>query len=110
MNATLLWVALGLGQEGRVEHVLQVLANLRQAGRRRIARRTRGQPLLHPRRPVGRHGLRRTEHAQQEIQQFAEALAAEVDARLDRELGQLEFNRRVLAQAEDTTVPLLERP
>ncbi len=28
---------------------------------------------------------------------------------LNRELGQLEFNRRVLAQAEDTTVPLLER-
>jgi polyphosphate kinase len=28
---------------------------------------------------------------------------------LNRELGQLEFNYRVLAQAEDTTVPLLER-
>ena len=28
---------------------------------------------------------------------------------LNRELGQLEFNRRVLAQAEDATVPLLER-
>ncbi|MBI5429550.1 MAG: polyphosphate kinase 1 [Nitrosomonadales bacterium] len=28
---------------------------------------------------------------------------------LNRELGQLEFNRRVLAQAEDTGVPLLER-
>ncbi|MGA7594940.1 MAG: RNA degradosome polyphosphate kinase, partial [Gallionella sp.] len=28
---------------------------------------------------------------------------------LNRELGQLEFNRRVLAQAEDTTIPLLER-
>jgi len=28
---------------------------------------------------------------------------------LNRELGQLEFNRRVLAQAEDTSVPLLER-
>jgi len=28
---------------------------------------------------------------------------------LNRELGQLEFNRRVLAQAEDKTVPLLER-
>ena len=28
---------------------------------------------------------------------------------LNRELGQLEFNHRVLAQAEDTTVPLLER-
>ena len=29
---------------------------------------------------------------------------------LNRELGQLEFNRRVLAQAEDSSVPLLERP
>ncbi len=28
---------------------------------------------------------------------------------LNRELGQLEFNRRVLAQAEDTGIPLLER-
>ena len=28
---------------------------------------------------------------------------------LNRELGQLEFNRRVLAQAEDAAVPLLER-
>jgi polyphosphate kinase len=28
---------------------------------------------------------------------------------LNRELGQLEFNRRVLAQAEDATIPLLER-
>jgi polyphosphate kinase len=28
---------------------------------------------------------------------------------LNRELGQLEFNRRVLAQAEDTAIPLLER-
>jgi polyphosphate kinase len=28
---------------------------------------------------------------------------------LNRELGQLEFNRRVLAQAEDTRIPLLER-
>ncbi|HEX5363684.1 MAG TPA: polyphosphate kinase 1 [Gallionella sp.] len=28
---------------------------------------------------------------------------------LNRELGQLEFNRRVLAQAEDSSVPLLER-
>ncbi|HET7833936.1 MAG TPA: polyphosphate kinase 1 [Gallionella sp.] len=28
---------------------------------------------------------------------------------LNRELGQLEFNRRVLAQAEDTSIPLLER-
>ena len=28
---------------------------------------------------------------------------------LNRELGQLEFNRRVLAQAEDPTIPLLER-
>jgi polyphosphate kinase len=28
---------------------------------------------------------------------------------LNRELGQLEFNRRVLAQAEDPSVPLLER-
>jgi len=28
---------------------------------------------------------------------------------LNRELGQLEFNQRVLAQAEDTTIPLLER-
>ena len=28
---------------------------------------------------------------------------------LNRELGQLEFNHRVLAQAEDTTIPLLER-
>jgi len=28
---------------------------------------------------------------------------------LNRELGLLEFNRRVLAQAEDATVPLLER-
>ncbi len=28
---------------------------------------------------------------------------------LNRELGQLEFNRRVLAQAEDANVPLLER-
>jgi len=28
---------------------------------------------------------------------------------LNRELGQLEFNRRVLAQAEDASVPLLER-
>ena len=28
---------------------------------------------------------------------------------LNRELGQLEFNRRVLAQAEDAGVPLLER-
>ncbi|HEX5338946.1 MAG TPA: polyphosphate kinase 1 [Gallionella sp.] len=28
---------------------------------------------------------------------------------LNRELGQLEFNRRVLAQAEDVSVPLLER-
>ncbi len=28
---------------------------------------------------------------------------------LNRELGQLEFNQRVLAQAEDVTIPLLER-
>jgi len=28
---------------------------------------------------------------------------------LNRELGQLEFNRRVVAQAEDDTIPLLER-
>lgn len=28
---------------------------------------------------------------------------------LNRELGQLEFNRRVLAQAEDASIPLLER-
>jgi polyphosphate kinase len=28
---------------------------------------------------------------------------------LNRELGQLEFNQRVLAQAEDTAIPLLER-
>src|SRR6202162_4455990 len=28
---------------------------------------------------------------------------------LDRELSQLAFNRRVLAQAEDSTVPALER-
>lgn len=28
---------------------------------------------------------------------------------LNRELGQIEFNRRVLAQAEDATLPLLER-
>ncbi|MDX8386635.1 MAG: polyphosphate kinase 1 [Gallionella sp.] len=28
---------------------------------------------------------------------------------LNRELGQLEFNRRVLAQAENTSIPLLER-
>lgn len=28
---------------------------------------------------------------------------------LNRELGQLEFNRRVLSQAEDTSIPLLER-
>ncbi len=28
---------------------------------------------------------------------------------LNRELGQIEFNRRVLAQAEDTSIPLLER-
>ncbi|MDP1635073.1 MAG: RNA degradosome polyphosphate kinase, partial [Gallionellaceae bacterium] len=28
---------------------------------------------------------------------------------LNRELGLLEFNRRVLAQAEDSSVPLLER-
>lgn len=28
---------------------------------------------------------------------------------LNREIGQLEFNRRVLAQAEDTSIPLLER-
>ena len=28
---------------------------------------------------------------------------------LNRELGQLEFNHRVLAQAEDATIPLLER-
>jgi polyphosphate kinase len=28
---------------------------------------------------------------------------------LNRELGQLEFNRRVLAQAEDSSIPLLER-
>ncbi len=28
---------------------------------------------------------------------------------LNRELGQLEFNRRVLAQAEDSANPLLER-
>lgn len=28
---------------------------------------------------------------------------------LDREMSQLAFNRRVLAQAEDTTIPLLER-
>ena len=28
---------------------------------------------------------------------------------LNRELGQLAFNRRVLAQAEDTATPLLER-
>jgi len=28
---------------------------------------------------------------------------------LNRELGQLEFNRRVLAQAEDNSIPLLER-
>ena len=28
---------------------------------------------------------------------------------LNRELGQLEFNRRVLAQAEDAAIPLLER-
>ncbi|MHB1238774.1 MAG: polyphosphate kinase 1, partial [Gallionella sp.] len=28
---------------------------------------------------------------------------------LNRELCQLEFNRRVLAQAEDETIPLLER-
>jgi polyphosphate kinase len=28
---------------------------------------------------------------------------------LNRELGQLEFNQRVLAQAEDTSIPLLER-
>jgi len=31
------------------------------------------------------------------------------DLYLNRELGQLAFNRRVLAQAEDTSVPLLER-
>ncbi|MFP5391937.1 MAG: hypothetical protein ACLGI6_10400, partial [Gammaproteobacteria bacterium] len=28
---------------------------------------------------------------------------------LDRELSQLQFNRRVLAQAEDERIPLLER-
>jgi len=28
---------------------------------------------------------------------------------INRELGILEFNRRVLAQAEDSTTPLLER-
>ena len=28
---------------------------------------------------------------------------------LNRELGQLEFNHRVLAQAEDASIPLLER-
>ncbi|HUL41784.1 MAG TPA: polyphosphate kinase 1 [Burkholderiales bacterium] len=31
------------------------------------------------------------------------------ESHLNRELGQLEFNRRVLAQAEDPAVPLLER-
>src|SRR5437879_3954006 len=31
------------------------------------------------------------------------------DVLLNRELGLLEFNRRVLAQAEDTSLPLLER-
>jgi polyphosphate kinase len=35
--------------------------------------------------------------------------AAAKPKRIDRELSQLAFNRRVLAQAEDTSVPLLER-
>ena len=31
------------------------------------------------------------------------------DLRVDRDLGWLEFNRRVLAEAEDARTPLLER-
>ncbi len=38
---------------------------------------------------------------------MAEKLSAQ--SLLNRELGQLEFNRRVLAQAEDVSIPLLER-
>ncbi len=38
---------------------------------------------------------------------MAEKLSAQ--SLLNRELGQLEFNRRVLAQAEDVAIPLLER-
>ncbi|MFL6656594.1 MAG: polyphosphate kinase 1 [Massilia sp.] len=37
------------------------------------------------------------------------ALLASPGIFLDRELSQLSFNRRVLAQAEDNTIPLLER-
>jgi polyphosphate kinase len=39
----------------------------------------------------------------------AAALAPAAQLLLNRELGQLEFNRRVLAQAAEPTVPLLER-
>jgi polyphosphate kinase len=35
--------------------------------------------------------------------------SSRADIYLDRELSQLAFNRRVLAQAEDTSIPLLER-
>ncbi|MGE8356893.1 MAG: RNA degradosome polyphosphate kinase, partial [Microvirgula sp.] len=36
-------------------------------------------------------------------------MGATADTLLNRELGLIEFNRRVLAQAEDETLPLLER-
>ena len=39
----------------------------------------------------------------------AEIIDPPVDLFINRELGLLEFNRRVLAQAEDTGMPLLER-
>lgn len=41
--------------------------------------------------------------------QSAEALSARPGALLNRELSLLAFNHRVLAQAEDSTIPLLER-
>ena len=41
--------------------------------------------------------------------QQAPQVAPAAQLLLNRELGQLEFNRRVLAQAADERVPLLER-
>jgi len=51
----------------------------------------------------------RAERATFPAGEIEQALAAEPRHFLNRELGQLEFNRRVLAQAQDSSVPLLER-
>ena len=82
---------------------------VRMAGARAVARRTGQRPLRHrgaPVRTAGRRILRGPPLATLAVDTLNLKLP---DHYVNRELSQLEFNMRVLQQARDETVPLLER-